>query len=71
MKKAQRNSNVYKWRETTNFCVKVMNSKQQVKRKVGLLRVQIAVNFILNPSIIQPRTHVSGYRFEASLHKGV
>ena len=48
-----------------------MNSKQQVKRKVSLLRVQIAVNFILNPSIIQPRTHVSGYRFQASLHKGV
>ena len=58
IKKAQNNSNVYKWRETTNFCVKVMNSKQQVKTKVSLVRVQIAVNFILNLSITQPRTHV-------------
>ena len=40
-----------KLRETTNLCVEIMNSKRQVKRKLGHV-VQIDVNVMLNLSIV-------------------
>ena len=46
-----------------------MNSKQQVKRKVGLVRVQIAVNFILRiPPLFNLGPISQGLAF-SSLHK--
>ena len=39
-----------KFRETTNLCVEIMNSRRQVKGKLGHV-VQIDVNMILNLSI--------------------
>ena len=44
-----------KLRETTNLCVEIINSKRQVKGKLGHV-VQIDVNAMLNLSNIAPQS---------------
>ena len=49
--------------ETTNLCVEIINSRRQVKRKLGHV-VQIDVNMMLNLSITakECKKSTSGWR---------
>ena len=52
-----------KLRETTNLCVEIINSKRQVKGKLGHV-VQIDVNAMLNLSNIAPQSREISQTFD-------
>ena len=52
-----------KLRETTNLCVEIINSKRQVKGKLGHV-VQIDVNAMFNLSTIAPQSREISQTFD-------